>query len=376
MIHQRPTRAVIDLDNLAFNFHSVKWFVGPDVEYMSVVKADAYGHGAVRCARRLENEGTDLFAVATVEEGAELRSAGIERPIIILGGFWPGQETVVIELDLTPVIFRLDQAESLNTIATARKRPTKIHVKIDTGMGRIGFRDDDISAVADGLARLGHLEIEGLMTHFAVADRLEETDFTNQQISRFSRAVEAFQARGIHPRYTDLANSPGAIAHPEARSNMVRLGGVLYGLGDDILPAGIEKPELLPVMAVRSEVALIKQIRRGETVGYGRTYTAERDSLVATIPIGYHDGYPRALSNKGKMIIKGEFATVVGRISMDWTTVEVTDIPGVKAGDPVTIIGSENEASIKAEDIAAILETISYEVTCRFAGRVTRIFKE
>lgn len=373
---KRPTAAFIDLDALAFNFHSAKQFIGRYPGYMAVVKADAYGHGAVRCAQRLEREGVDWFGVATLEEGVELRDAEIENPILLLGGLWPGQEPVALGRDLTPVVFRLDQAELLNETARRMGRVARIHVKIDTGMGRLGIRMEDVPEVAQHLSVLTNIEVEGLMTHFASADSLAETGYTQLQIERFAEAVAAFASNGIDPKSLDLANSPGAVAYPESRSNLVRLGGILYGLGGDILPDGIDKPELRPVMSVISQIALIKSIPMGESIGYGRIFIAERDSVIATVPIGYHDGLARSLSNQGQVIIKGKFAPVAGRISMDWTTIDVTDIPGVAVGDIVTIIGSDRGNEVRAEDIAGMLGTISYETTCGFSSRVPRIYRE
>lgn len=371
----RPTWAEIDLDNLAFNFHSSKKFIG-DVEYMAVVKADAYGHGAVECASRFEAEGVDWFGVAIVEEGVELREAGIRKPILCLGGCWPGQEDMVIGHDLVPVVYRLDQAERLNAAVASHNILIPVHVKIDTGMGRIGARFDELEAFADRLRNLTNLKIDGLMTHFAVADRLDENDFTELQMKRFDEAVSLFRRRGFDPKYLDLANSPGAVAHPSSRSRMVRLGGILYGLGGDVLPAGIDKPELMPVMSLHTEISMLKNVPAGETLGYGRTFRTERDSIIGTIPIGYHDGFSRSLSNNGQVIVNGQFALIVGRISMDWTIIDVTEIGDVKIGDRVTLIGSQDALSITAEEIAEILGTISYEVTCGIDRRVRRIYKK
>lgn len=370
----RPTCAEIDLEALAFNYASVKEFVGANTPIMAVVKADAYGHGAVPCAKRLEEAGADWFGVATVEEGAELREAQIAKPILILGGTWPGQETKVLNLDLTPVVFRLDQAESLAAAAARQGAKAKFHVKIDTGMGRIGFRADQAAAVAEAFAKMQNVEIDGIMTHFAVADKIDETDYTNRQIAACAEAVDVFHAHGHRPKYIDMANSPGAIVHPLSRSKMVRIGGILYGLGGDVLPDGVDQPELRPVMAVRSRIGQLKTIRAGETVGYGRTFTAERESLIAAVPIGYHDGLPRALSNKGWFVINGRRAPIAGRVSMDWTTVDVTDTPDVSVGDSVTIIGSEGSEVIRAEDLAVQTNTISYEITCGISARVPRIY--
>jgi alanine racemase len=368
----RPTYTEINLENLAFNFNSVKNFVGSNVEYMAVVKADAYGHGAVCCAKKLETAGIDWFGVALPEEGLELRENGIRKPILCLGSFWAGQESILIENNITPVIYQKERAETFNQAAIEKKIQARIHVKIDTGMGRIGVRFDEVKEFVEVLKPLKNLAVEGLMTHLAAADNLSENDFTNLQIERFERAVKFFEANGIRPKYKDLANSPGAVAHNNSRGNMVRLGGVLYGLGGDVLPKEIIKPELKPVMSLQTRVAHIKNVPKNETLGYGRTFSTEKNSIIATIPIGYQDGYRRSLSNCGRVIIKGFFAPVVGRISMDWTIIDVTDIPDVKVNDEVILIGKKNGLIINAEELAEKAETISYEITCGINRRVTR----
>ncbi len=370
---QRPTWAEINLDNLAFNFHSVKSFVGSEPKYMAVVKADAYGHGAVECAKRLEAEGVDWFAVALPEEGVELRRAGIRKLILCLGGFWEHQE-LALNFSLTPVVFQIEKAQALNEAAKRRGTDIAIHVKVDTGMGRIGVRFDEVTDFVTRLRELDHLRVEGVMTHFAAADDLAENDFTQLQVNRFNDAVAIFRENGFNPAYLDLANSPGAVAHPASRSNMVRLGGVLYGLGGDVLPRAIAKPELRPVMSVHTRIAHLKKVPAGETIGYGRTFTTSTDSLIATIPIGYQDGYSRALSNTGRAIVGSAYAPVVGRISMDWTTLDVTGIPGVSVGDVVTIMGESDGLSLPAEDLAEKMGTISYEVTCGIDRRVPRLY--
>ena len=375
LISHRPTWAEINLDNLAFNFHSVKKFVGSETKYMAVVKADAYGHGAVECARRLEAEGADWFGVALPEEGVELRRAGIRKLILCLGGFWAGQELLALNHNLTPVVFQMEKAKLLNDAAVERGTAVSIHVKIDTGMGRIGVRYDQVHEFADALKQLDHLRVEGLMTHFAAADDLSQNDFTNLQISRFDEAVAAFREKGFAPAYLDLANSPGAVAHPVSRGNMVRLGGVLYGLGGDVLPKEIEKPKLRPVMSVHSRIAHLKTVPAGETVGYGRTFTTATDSVIATVPIGYQDGYSRRLSNIGRCIVRGSYAPIVGRISMDWTTFDVTGIEGVQTGDDVILIGEQDDLQITAEENAALTGTISYEITCEIDRRVPRFYR-
>ena len=369
---QRPTRADINLDNLAFNFHSVKKFVGEKLKYMAVVKADAYGHDATSCAKRLEAEGVDWFGVALPEEGSELRRFGIEKPILCLGGFWNEQENLLLENNLVPVVYQIERAESFDRAAGKRGVISEIHVKIDTGMGRIGVRSDEVRDFADKLKSYKNLRVEGLMTHFAAADNLAENDFTNEQIRRFYEAVEIFQEKGFHTVYKDLANSPGAVAHENARGNMVRLGGVLYGLGGDVLPKEIDKPPLKPVLSLHSVIAQFKRVRKGESLGYSRAFTTRRDSVIATVPIGYHDGYTRRLSNLGRVIVNGTYAPVVGKISMDWTIIDVTDVPGAKLGDEVILIGEQNGLKIDAEELARLTDTISYEITCGIDRRVER----
>jgi alanine racemase len=372
----RPTWAEINLDNLAYNFHSVKKFVGGNLKFMAVVKADGYGHNAVQCALRLEKEEIDWFGVALPEEGLELRNAGVKKPILCLGSFWFGQEEFLIENNLTPVIYQIEKAASLNEKAANIGVTVPIHVKIDTGMGRIGIRYDEIFEFAEKIKGFKNLDVQGLMTHFAAADDLSENNFTDLQISRFSQAVSIFENKGFRLIYRDLANSPGAIAHPESLGNMVRLGGVLYGLGGDILPKTIPLPNLKPVMSIYTRITHLKKVPKGETLGYSRTFLTERDSIIATIPIGYQDGLPRVLSNKGRVIINGKYAPIVGRISMDWTIIDVTNITNVKLEDEVVIVGEQNGLNISTEEVAKLSETISYEITCGINRRVVKKYVE
>lgn len=370
----RPTVAKIDLDNLAYNFHSVKKFVGEHVSYMAVVKADAYGHGAVECARRLERKGADWFAVALPEEGVELRDAGITKPILCFGGCWPGQEDTLLDRQITPAIFNIETARRFNEAARSRNVAANVHIKIDTGMGRVGVPWREAPLFAKELISLSNLSMQGLMTHFAAADNLSEKDFTNGQVEKFETIVAAFRDLGFSPEIIDLANSPGAVAHPNSLGNMVRLGGVLYGLGGDVLPAGIEKPDLKPVMSLATELTQIKRVAEGESLGYGRTFVTARDSIIGTIPIGYHDGFRRSLSNIGRVIVNGSFVPVVGRVSMDWTIIDLTDVPDAAVGDEVVVIGRQHGLNISAEDVAGLVGGLSYEVTCGISARVPRIF--
>lgn len=370
----RPTRAEIDLGALAQNFRNIRNFIGSDVKLMAVVKADAYGHGAVRCAEILEREGVDWFGVAIPSEGIELRRHGSMKRILCLGSFWEGQETLLLNHGITPVIYRLEQAAAFDAAAGARNSVAEVHIKIDTGMGRIGVRHDELDAFLDRFARFGNLHIEGVMTHFAAADDRGEDEFTLGQIARFEKAVKAVEARGHRPVYRNLANSAAAISIPDARGSLVRLGGILYGLEEDVLQPGSARPELEPVMSLKTSIAYLKNVPAGETLGYGRTAELKRDSVIATLPIGYQDGYRRALSNRAKVLVKGQYAPIVGRVSMDWTLIDVTEIEDAAVGDEVVLIGSSGDRSVSAEQLAAAADTISYEITCGISRRVSRVY--
>jgi alanine racemase len=372
----RPTWAEIDLDALAHNFRVIRERVGRDVKVLAAVKADAYGHGAVECAQRLESAGVDWFGVALPEEGIELRRAGISTPILCLGGFWRGQETDLLQHRLTPVVYRLDLAEFLNKAASDAGVIVDLHVKFDTGMGRLGVRSDAVSEFAAALSKFEHLRVDGLMTHLAAADDIARDDFTKQQLESFERAIEIFRTFGFSPTYIHAANSAAAFAHPEARGNLVRPGGTLYGFVRDVLPNQIELPPLRQVLSLRSRIMLLKEVRQGELLGYGCTFETHRDSLIATIPIGYNDGFQRTLSNKRRAIVRGRFAPVVGRVSMDLTLLDVTDVPAVQLDDDVTLLGRDGDLAITAEDIAESISTLSYEITCGISPRVPRIYSQ
>ncbi len=372
----RPTWAEINLDALAANFQLVKKHVGPGVNVMAVVKANAYGHGAAECARRLEREGANWFGVALPEEGIELRTAGITRPILSLGGFWEGQAELCLQHALVPVVYRLDMLEAIDRAARDRGVVADVHLKIDTGMGRLGVRFDEVAAFASRLKTFRNIRVDGLMTHFAAADEPSCEVLTHHQIQRFHDAVAAFREMSIDPSFIHLANSAGIFAEPESWGNTVRPGGVLYGLWRDILDPAHRDENFRPVMSLHSRISLLKWVPEGETVGYGCTFEASRKTLVATIPIGYDDGYPRGLSNRSHVIIRGVFATVIGRISMDLTLIDVTNVPDVKLNDEVVLLGENAGQSVTAEYLAKTAGTLSYEVTCGIGSRVPRVFAE
>jgi len=377
-VPRRPTWAEIDLQQLAANFQQVKQRVGTTARIMAVVKANAYGHGAVQCARRLAAEGANWFGVALPEEAIELRDFGITQPILCLAGFWPGQAAACVQNKLTSVVYRRDMLEALNQAAAEAGTIADVHVKVDTGMGRLGVRVDQVGEFVALLGQFPNVRVDGLMTHLAAADDSSCEPLTMDQIHRFDEAVATFREHGYRPTHLHLANSAGIYGHRESWGNMVRPGGVLYGLWRDVLPQTAGDPQLRPVMSLHSRIMLLKWVPRGETIGYGCTFEASRRSLIATVAVGYHDGYMRGLSNRAHVIVRGVYAPVVGRVSMDLTLIDVTDVPGVELQDQVTLLGwdrSHTELLIRAEELARIIGTLSYEVTCGVGERVPRVYK-
>jgi alanine racemase len=373
---QRPTWAEIHLDNLLHNFRVMKEAVGSAVAIMPAVKADAYGHGAVECAMALEAEGADWFGVALPEEGLKLRAAGIRRPILGLGGFWEGQEELIIRKQITPVIFRLDLLERLNRAAKEAGVVFDYHLKVDTGMGRLGVPFGEFATFIESAGKFENLRLDGVMTHFASADCVDYAAFTEQQAGRFAEALQLVREKGFAPRWIHQANSAAAHAYPQTRGNLVRLGGVMYGLWRDSTRSDVEPFDWRPVLSLHACIVHLKTVAKGQPIGYGCTFVTERDSRIATLAIGYEDGLRRALSNRWRVLVGGEFAPLVGRISMDLTLIDVTDIAHATLGDEVVIIGRQGDREIPAEEMAAQLETISYEVTCGLSERVPRIYKK
>jgi alanine racemase len=369
---QRPTWAEINLDNLIHNLRVTRAALGDGVAIMPALKADAYGHGAVECARSLERAGAEWFGVALPEEGLEVRDAGIATPILCLGGFWEGQEQSLIAARLTPVVFRLDLLERLDRAARSVGACVDYHLKVDTGMGRLGVPFSELDTFLQGAERFENVRLDGLMTHLASAD--SDSAFTEKQIAAFEKAVEMVRARGHRPTWIHEANSAGAHAYPQSRGNLVRLGGVLYGLWRDVTNKSVVPLDWRPVMSLSTRITFLKTVPQGSPLGYGGTFVTKRESRIATLPIGYEDGLRRALSSRGRVIVRGQLAPIVGRVSMDLTLVDVTDIPEATVGDDIMIIGTQAGSQITAEDLAAHIGTISYEVTCGISERVPRIY--
>ena len=377
LTNHRPTWAEISLQALTENYRTLKRHLastGKPTPLMAVVKANAYGHGAVECARALEADGADWFGVALVEEGVELRQAGITQPIFCLGGFWRTQGELVLEHNLTPALFRLDLAEELNDRAKAAGCVARFHLKVDTGMGRLGVQMEEVEEFGRALQRFDHIQLDGVMTHFADADGAE-SDYTDLQIRRFDEAVSTLRRIGFQPQWFHLANSAGLHAYRQSHGNLARSGAALYGLTRDVLSPRLEPLPLKPVVSLHSRIVLLKTVSAGTSLGYGCTFTTGRECKIATLPIGYADGYRRGLSNIGQVNVRGKFAPVAGRVSMDLTMIDVTDVPGVQLGDPVTLMGEQDGLKISAEDIAEQIGTISYEVVTGISARVPRFYR-
>ncbi|HKG21247.1 MAG TPA: alanine racemase [Blastocatellia bacterium] len=371
---RRPTWAEIDLSRLAHNFRVTKEEVGPGVSVMPAIKADAYGHGAVECARALERAGADWFGVALPEEGARLRDAGIQSPILCLGGFWKGQEGLAVSRELTPVIFCEDSLERLDAAARAARKVVDYHLKVDTGMGRLGVPAGGLEGFLNRASGLENARLDGIMTHFAAADDPLKSEFTSGQMRLFERALELVRGRGHNPTWIHQANSAAAHARSQARGNLIRPGGIIYGIWRDSTDRTVPPLDWLPVLSLHTQVVLLKTVPEGAPLGYGCTFVTERESRIATLPIGYNDGLRRGLSNRGRVLVRGEFAPVVGRVSMDLAMIDVTGVEGVEPGDEVVIIGRQGGREITAEEIAASLGTISYEITCGISSRVPRFY--
>ncbi len=366
----RPTEALIDRAALTRNFNQVlRRAAGRKI--LAVVKAQAYGHGAVDVSKHLLKLGTDQLGVALVEEGRELRAAGIDAPILVMGAVFPEQAESVLELGLSPAVFTADLARALSAASLRRRKSVSVHVKIDTGMGRLGLRPEAALPFLEDLKSLPGIEVQGLMTHFADADSCEK-QFCAEQVRRFEGLLSAMKDRGIEVPFRHAANSAALLSYPQALFTMVRPGLMLYGYNP--LSSGTEEPDLEPVLSLKTRVAFLKRVPAHTPISYGRTFMTRRESLIATIPIGYADGYSRALSGRGEALVRGTRVPVIGRICMDMCMLDVSGVPGVREQDEVVLIGRQGAEKITANDIAQLTGTIAYEVLCGIGNRVQRVF--
>jgi alanine racemase len=370
----RPTIAEIDLDALRFNLSQLRGLTGGKAEVLAVVKANAYGHGAQEIARELESAGARVFGVATTEEGIELRLSGISAPILVLGGTYPQEIGRLLANRLTPVIYDLEIARAFQDRATKEGKRLSVHVKIDTGMNRLGISWRQWASALKVLEGLRNLKVEGLLSHFSVAE-CEESDaqaFTDEQTDRFVKCLELARKRGIKASLVHLANSAAATLREKARFNLVRSGLMLYGCHP--APNLRSLISLKPVLRWKTAILSLKLVPAGDTVSYGRTYQCCKESRIAILPVGYADGYNRRLSNRGEVIIRGKRAKVLGIVCMDLTMVDVSEVPGVQVGDEVVLLGKQGTEEITATEMAGWIESIPYEVLCSIGKRVPRVY--
>lgn len=367
----RPTIAEIDLDAIAFNMRQIRKLVGPQVKICPAVKADGYGHGAVEVSRTVLDAGAEMLGVATLEEALELREAGIDAPIIILQCVVEDDVGQLVRSNLNTMVCDRDFASALCKEARAAGKAAKVHIKVDTGMGRIGVRPEDAVAFALELSKMPGLEIEGVFTHFPSADE-EDLTFSREQIRQFTDITRAIEAAGVRIQLHHMANSAAILNLPESYFDMVRPGIMLYGLYDSEHVS--REVTLRQSMTLKTKIVFLRELHPGRTVSYGRTFTTSRSTLVATIPIGYADGYNRLLSNRAPALVRGKRVPIIGRVCMDQTMLDVTDVPGVALGDEVVLYGSQGNEHISIEGIAALLGTISNEVICAVSRRVPRVY--
>lgn len=367
----RPTFCSIDLAALRWNFRQVRKKVGCKVQVLSVVKANGYGHGARHIAKTLSAAGSDAFGVATLEEGVELREAGIRSPIVILAGFYPAQLDQFLRHRLIPVAIEPDGLRRLETLARKRGASLGFHLKIDTGMGRIGFPASELDSWLPELSGLKALRLAGVFSHFSHAEDVGGS-YTQNQVKIFRAAVERLRAAGYNPPLIHLANSAAVITLPGAHFSMVRPGLMLYGIYPSAEMA--RRIMLKPVLSWKSRILQLKRLPKGSSVSYGRTFVTKRESRIATLPVGYADGYHRLLSNRGAVLVRGRRAPIVGRVCMDLTMVDVTDIRGVRQGDEVVLLGKQGRNTISADEMAAWAATISYEILTSISARVPRVY--
>lgn len=372
-VRLRPTYAEVELAALADNLRCVQRHVGPSCRVLAVVKADGYGHGAASASRVFIEAGAWGLAVSLVEEGVELRESGIHAPVLVLGGVPAGSADVIVHRRLTPVVWSPEHLEILSAaVRRSGAHPLPVHVKIDTGMSRLGLLPEDLPALADWFVRDrgSSLRLEGVMTHFATADDPDDELGCARQLTRFSHCLEVFSQRGLEPRLRHACNSAGMVRFASAHFDMVRPGIALYGAGSS---GAVELPDLRLAMSVRSRILGLRSLPAGVRVSYGGRAKLERDSTLAIVPVGYADGYPRSMSGRAEMLVRGHRCAVVGNITMDVCMLDVTDIPGVRAGEEVTLLGRQGHGNIPLHEMAAWAGTIPYEVTCGISKRVPRV---
>lgn len=372
----RPAWVEIDLDALEFNIHSIQKKIGPDTDLIGVIKADAYGHGALQTAQVLRECGVRTFAVATLAEGIRLREAGDHDDVIICLGLIPAMYAEeVVENDIIPAFCTIEAAEALNRAAQYHNKIARGIIAVDTGMGRIGYQWNDTENAAGELLRaqaLPNFEIYGMFSHFSTADA-PDLEFTFRQKNRYQHFLDAVTRAGVRVRVKTIANSAAIMRLTSANYDAMRAGIILYGLypSHDVNPADLD---IRPVMSVKANIVYLKKVGPNFSVGYGRRYISKEPAKIATLDVGYADGYPRPYSASGHVIINGRICPIAGNICMDQFMVDVTDLPDVKIGDEAILMGTDGTNSITADDIADATGTINYEITCAFGQRLPKVF--
>lgn len=366
----RPLWIEVDLGALSRNFRAIKKHLGPSVKIIATVKQSAYGHGLIRVARRLDKEGVDAFGVGSLEEALSLRQAGFNNPILVLSAVLDSFCDLFLEHSIIPTVVDLKFAKRLNQRAGKWNLKVPVHVKIDTGMGRLGFYYKDAYPFIKELSKLKNLVLEGLYTHFPSAD--SDPGFTQYQLDIFNSFFKRLKAEGISFKFSHCANSIALLRYTEAHFNMVRPGLILYG----IKPASVTEIGLEPVLALKSKIIFTKIVKKGRGVSYGRTYIAKNKRNIATVAVGYADGYPWALSNRAKVLIDGNFFNLAGRVCMDHIMVDLKTKTNLGPGKEVILIGKSKNKLILAEDLADWAQTIPYEIVSRLSERIPRIYKQ
>ena len=365
--------AQINLDNIAHNVREIIRLKDVNTELMVMIKADGYGHGAIPIARTLIENGVNRLGVAVIEEGIALRKSGIEEPILILGYTPDSNIEQLIKYRLTQAVFKYSIAKSISEIAVRLNLIAKIHIKIDTGMGRVGFiPNEDSLEIIKRISELPNINIEGVFTHFSKADEKDKL-FTYNQMDVFSNYITKLKDEGIEIPIVHASNSAGIIDINKANFNMVRAGIATYGLYPSY-EIDINKLNLKPALELKSHIIQLKEVEKGSTISYGGTYITNKKSKIATIPVGYGDGYPRVLSSNGRVIIRGQYAPIIGRICMDLFMVDVSNIENVSDGDEVVLIGTQGDKQITTDEIAKLASTIHYEIICGLGKRIPRVY--
>jgi len=374
----RPTWAEVSLTTLRQNFRTVQKHVGRGVTVCAVVKADAYGHGAVECSRALEAEGAKWLGVTSLDEAIPLREAGVRANILLMTGFWRGEEAEIIRLHLTPTVWEPWHIETLETAAAAlgvARHP--VHLKVDTGMGRLGVGVDQLPGVLNALKAARHLALEGLSTHLASSEIMDAPSVAEQEHS-FDAARRMVREAGMEPTFVHMANTAAVISRRETWNTMVRPGVALYGYYLPFQRAGREvsggtlRMPVKPILTWKTRILSLRDFGANQPLGYGATYVTKAPAHVAVLPVGYADGYNRQLSNRGRVIVREHYAPIVGRISMDLTLVDVTGIPGIAVGDEVILLGAGEGLSVDALEHAELANSTPYEILCNISKRVPR----